>query len=148
MANLLQVHSRTSLSSQPHGQGFAAATSRNDEGRQIVPLMRAMTIGRINGTICLPSSFLLVAAANPCPCGWLDSDVRECTCSKFAIERYRSRLSGPLLDRIDLQVLVETVSLKVLRQEKAGESSAVVRDRVLLARERQRARFADTPIRT
>ena len=109
---------------------------------------RSMTIGRVHGTIRLPASFLLVAAANPCPCGWLGTNVRECTCSAFAIDRYRSRLSGPLLDRIDLQVLVDTVTLEELRDERPSPPSSVMREKVLLARERQRARFAGTPIRT
>jgi magnesium chelatase family protein len=109
---------------------------------------RSMTIGRVHGTIHLPSSFFLVASANPCPCGWAGMQGRECTCSKLAIERYRSRISGPLLDRIDLQVLVKPVALKVLREERPAEPSSVMRERVIAARERQKARFAGTPIRT
>ena len=103
---------------------------------------RFVTISRVHNTITLPASFLLAAAANPCPCGYLYSGVRECTCSDGAIDRYRSRLSGPLLDRIDLQVYVQPVSLEELRSEKAGESSAAMRDRVCAARERQEARLA------
>ena len=109
---------------------------------------RSMTIGRVHGTICLPASFLLVAAANPCPCGWHGFKQRECTCSPSAVERYYSRLSGPLLDRIDLQVPVLPISLEELRDEHPGESSAAMRDRVAIARERQAKRFAGTPIRT
>jgi magnesium chelatase family protein len=108
---------------------------------------RAITIARVNGTLRLPSSFMLVAAANPCPCGWLGTGVRECTCGKVSIDRYRSRLSGPLLDRIDLQVLVGPVSIQKLRSERAGESSAKIRDRVTDARERQRARLAPWGLR-
>ena len=103
---------------------------------------RAITIGRVHGTIHLPASFLLVAAANPCPCGWAHSGVRECQCSQSAIDRYRARLSGPLLDRIDLQVSVQPVSLAALRDDQPAEASAVIRERVALARERQRARLA------
>jgi len=103
---------------------------------------RHVTIGRINGTIRLPASFLMVAAANPCPCGWLDSGARECTCGAGAIERYRMRLSGPLLDRIDLHVYVQPVPLAELRRAETGESSATIRDRVVAARERQAARLA------
>jgi magnesium chelatase family protein len=109
---------------------------------------RAMTIGRVHGTLHLPASFFLVAAANPCPCGWFGMKGRECTCSKLAIDRYRSRISGPLLDRIDLQVLVKPVTLKELRDEAPAEPSSFMRERVLVARERQKARFAGTPIRT
>jgi magnesium chelatase family protein len=108
---------------------------------------RAITIARVNGTLRLPASFMLVAAANPCPCGWLGTDVRECTCGKASIDRYRSRLSGPLLDRIDLQVLVGPVSVQKLRSGHPGESSARMRDRVTEARERQRARLAPWGLR-
>lgn len=108
---------------------------------------RTMTISRINGTIKLPASFLLVAAANPCPCGWLYSMSRECTCSRAAIDRYRSRLSGPLLDRIDLQVHVGAVSLEELRREAPGEPSATMRERVVAARDRQQVRLASAGIR-
>jgi magnesium chelatase family protein len=103
---------------------------------------RTITIGRVHGTIHLPASFLLVAAANPCPCGWLFSGVRECQCSNFAIDRYRAQLSGPLLDRIDLQVSVHPVPLSVLRDEKPGVPSAKIREHVTAARERQQARLA------
>jgi magnesium chelatase family protein len=102
---------------------------------------RNVVIGRVNKTIRCPASFLLVAAANPCPCGWLDSNVRECTCSRGAIERYKLRLSGPILDRIDLQVFVQPVRLKELRDMHPGESSAAVRARVVAARDRQRHRL-------
>jgi len=102
---------------------------------------RAVVVSRINGTIRLPASFLLAAAANPCPCGWLESGVRECTCSPSAIERYKLRLSGPLLDRIDLQVYVPPVSLADLRAAEPGEPSAAIRARVVAARERQHARL-------
>jgi magnesium chelatase family protein len=108
---------------------------------------RTMTISRINGTIRLPASFLLVAAANPCPCGWLYTTIRECTCSRAAIDRYRARLSGPLLDRIDLQVTVGPVSHDELRREAPGEPSSAMRERVLAARERQRARLAPAGLR-
>lgn len=103
---------------------------------------RVVTISRVNGTIRLPASFLLVAASNPCPCGWLQSGVRECTCSRTAVDRYRARMSGPLLDRIDLQVYVGPVDLQTLRDPTPAEPSAAIRERVIAARERQRARLA------
>jgi magnesium chelatase family protein len=109
---------------------------------------RSVVIGRVNKTIRCPASFLLVAAANPCPCGWLDSRVRECTCSKTAIERYKLRLSGPLLDRIDLQVFVEPVRLEELRSMEPGEPSSAVRARVVAARDRQAARLREYNLRT
>ncbi len=103
---------------------------------------RVVQIARANGSIALPASFLLVAAANPCPCGWLGSGARECTCGPAAIERYRSRLSGPLLDRIDLQITVPPVSIAELRASAPGEPSAAIRERVAAARQRQRERLA------
>jgi magnesium chelatase family protein len=103
---------------------------------------REVVIGRVHGTIRLPASFLLVAAANPCPCGYLASGVRECTCPGAAIDRYRARLSGPLLDRIDLQVYAKNVPLAQLRDGRPGESSDGIRARVVAARERQRSRLS------
>jgi magnesium chelatase family protein len=104
---------------------------------------RSIVISRINGTIRLPASFLLVAAANPCPCGWLGSGTRECTCGAGSIDRYRAKLSGPLLDRIDLHVFVQPVPLAQLRRAEPAESSAAMRARVTAARDRQRARLVD-----
>jgi magnesium chelatase family protein len=109
---------------------------------------RAITIARASGTLRLPASFMLVAAANPCPCGWLGSSVRECTCGSGAIDRYRARLSGPLLDRIDLQVQVNPITITQLRDEAPGEPSAEMRARVMQARERQYARLARFGLRT
>ena len=103
---------------------------------------RVVTIARVSGTITLPASFLLVAAANPCPCGWLHSDVVTCTCGPAALGRYRARLSGPLLDRIDLQVYVKPVPLPLLRDDQPGESSARMRARVCEARDRAERRLA------
>lgn len=102
---------------------------------------RIVAIDRVHGALRLPASFLLVAAANPCPCGWRLSGVRECLCGPGALERYQLRLSGPLLDRIDLQVYVQPVPLTELRAHEPGESSAAIRARVLAARDRQRARL-------
>jgi magnesium chelatase family protein len=109
---------------------------------------RTVTIARVHGVIRLPASFLLVAAANPCPCGWRSSGVRTCTCGPRTLERYRAKLSGPLLDRIDLQVFAEPVSLEDLRRGPPAESSAAIRARVLAARDRQRARLSRFNVRT
>jgi magnesium chelatase family protein len=108
---------------------------------------RAMTIGRVHGTVRVPASFLLVAAANPCPCGWLGSPARECTCSAASVDRYAAKLSGPLMDRIDLQVAVQPVPLHELRRGEPAESSANIRDRVVAARERQSARLTPFGLR-
>lgn len=109
---------------------------------------RRVIIGRVSGRIELPASVLLAASANPCPCGWLGSGDRQCTCSLAQIERYRSRLSGPLLDRMDLQIFVPSVDLGDLRRESPSESSATIRDRVLAARDRQTHRLAAFGCRT
>jgi magnesium chelatase family protein len=102
---------------------------------------REIVVGRAHGTVRFPASFFLVASANPCPCGWYGSEIRSCVCSPPMIERYRARLSGPMLDRIDLHVNVKPVSLLELRRLQPGESSDDVRARVVAARERQRARL-------
>lgn len=109
---------------------------------------RAVTVGRVQGTVTMPASFLLVAAANPCPCGWAGSRRRVCTCSPGAVMRYRARLSGPLLDRVDLQIFVQNVQLADLRSQDPAESSACIRQRVMAARLRQEQRLRDFGCRT
>jgi len=109
---------------------------------------RMVTISRVSGTVTLPASFLLVASANPCPCGWYGSGERTCTCSSRQVRRYLSRLSGPVLDRIDLHTRVSNIEFSVLRDETAGESSTQIRERVAAARERQRERLAPYGVRT
>jgi len=117
--------------------------------RQTLEVMRQpiedsfVTISRAAGTLTFPSRFMLVAAMNPCPCGYYGDPKRECRCSPPKIEKYRQRISGPLLDRIDLHVEVPTVEYRDLASTEVGESSAVVRERVVAARERQIERFAN-----
>lgn len=101
-----------------------------------------VTISRSAGKITLPCAFMLVAAMNPCPCGYLGDPKHECRCSPTQIQRYRSRISGPLLDRIDIHIEAPALSLTELRSEKTGETSSSIRDRVELSRVRQHARFA------
>jgi magnesium chelatase family protein len=101
---------------------------------------RTVSLVRARRTVTYPADFMLVAALNPCPCGHLGSTVRTCTCSLQGIARYRSRLSGPLLDRIDMHVDVPAVPYRELATAAPGEPSAPVRERVEGARERQRAR--------
>jgi magnesium chelatase family protein len=103
-----------------------------------------VTISRSAGKVTLPCSFMLVAAMNPCGCGYLGDPRHECRCSPAQIQRYRARISGPLLDRIDLHVEAPSLSIEELRQTRPGETSAVIRARVETARLRQRARFAGT----
>ncbi len=102
-----------------------------------------VTISRSAGKITLPCHFMLVAAMNPCPCGYLGDAKHECRCSPAQIQRYRARISGPLLDRIDLHIEAPALSIAELRGSAAGESSAAIRARVETARQRQRERFPD-----
>ena len=102
-----------------------------------------VTISRAAATLSFPSRFMLVASMNPCPCGYLGHARQECVCQPHVIERYRGRLSGPLLDRIDLHVSVPAIGFDDLETSPAGESSAVVRARVIEARQRQLQRFDD-----
>jgi magnesium chelatase family protein len=99
-----------------------------------------VTITRSGGSVTYPARFTLVAATNPCPCGWLGDPVRACRCTQAVVDGYQRRLSGPLLDRIDLQVGVRRVPLAELAAEPRGEPSLAVRERVLAARARQHAR--------
>ena len=98
---------------------------------------RLVSISRASYKVDLPAEILLVAAMNPCHCGYLGDGTDRCECTPGQIARYRNRVSGPLLDRIDLHVEVPQQSITALRRASPGESSAVVRERVLLARERQ-----------
>ncbi len=104
-----------------------------------------VTISRAAGKFTFPSRFSLVAAMNPCPCGYLGDPARDCRCSPNQIEKYRQRISGPLLDRIDLHIDVPAVNYKDLRAETGGESSAVIRERVEEARNVQLTRFVSHP---
>lgn len=106
-----------------------------------------VSISRAAGKITLPSQFMLVAAMNPCPCGYLGDKSRKCHCSPVQIQRYRSRLSGPLLDRIDIHVEAPALSIDELRTAEHGESSATMRKRITSAREIQKRRFAGTSLR-
>jgi magnesium chelatase family protein len=101
-----------------------------------------VTISRAATSLSYPAQFMLGAAMNPCPCGYLGDPGRACTCGGVAVNRYLARLSGPLLDRIDIHIEVPAVPYRELSCERSGEPSAVVRDRVNLARQRQLDRFA------
>jgi magnesium chelatase family protein len=107
---------------------------------------KVVTISRAQGSLTFPANFQLAAAMNPCPCGYYGDPVRPCTCSSTMITRYQKRISGPLMDRIDIHMQVPRVEYQKLRDLKPGESSAEVRARVEAARERQRERFAGTSI--
>lgn len=105
-----------------------------------------VTISRVAGSLTYPCSVMLVAAMNPCPCGNFGSGVKQCSCSETAVERYLSRISGPLLDRLDLHVEVTAVDYDSISDKQAGESSAEIRKRVTAAREIQRKRYEGTGV--
>lgn len=102
---------------------------------------RRVTISRAKMTMDYPAAFMLVAAMNPCPCGYYNHPTRECTCAPGAVNRYLSKISGPLLDRIDLHIEVTPLSHEALAEKKFGESSAVIRQRVIAARKIQEERY-------
>ena len=104
-----------------------------------------VTISRAAGSMTFPSQFMLVAAMNPCPCGYYGDLKRECRCGPVQVQRYRQRISGPLLDRIDLHVEVPLIDYRELAASEAAEPSAAVRERVGKTRARQRDRFANDP---
>jgi magnesium chelatase family protein len=99
-----------------------------------------VTITRAAGSVVYPARFMLVAATNPCPCGWAGDSRRACRCTPAVVEAYQRKLSGPLLDRIDLKVTVRRVPPNVLANEPIGETSLLVRRRVVAARARQLGR--------
>lgn len=103
-----------------------------------------VTISRSAGKVTLPCCFMLVAAMNPCPCGYLGDKRRECRCTPSQIQRYRAKVSGPLLDRIDIHIEAPAVNVSDLRSAQAGECSETVRARTIAARQKQQKRFEGT----
>lgn len=104
-----------------------------------------VTVSRSKLSLEFPANFMLAAAMNPCPCGYFTDPNKECTCAPPQIQRYMARISGPLLDRIDIHIEVPAVKYKELSAETKSESSSTVRDRVIKAREIQIKRFSDIP---
>jgi magnesium chelatase family protein len=102
----------------------------------------AVTLSRAAMSLSYPARFMLAAAMNPCPCGFHGSTVRSCVCTTAEVRRYLARVSGPLLDRIDLHLEVPAVAYRHLSDERSGEPSAAIRERVGRARARQHERFA------
>jgi magnesium chelatase family protein len=109
---------------------------------------KLVTISRSSGSLCFPANFMLVAARNPCPCGYHGDPTHECTCSRGMIEGYEKRVSGPMLDRIDIHVEVPRVEYDKLAGSTLGEPSEEIRARVEAARQLQRQRFAGTRMST
>jgi len=104
---------------------------------------RVVSISRAKFSVEYPASFMLVAAMNPCPCGYYNHPDRECVCAPGVVQKYLSKISGPLLDRIDIHIEVTPVSFEELSTDRKGEKSVEVRKRVSMARERQTVRFKD-----
>jgi magnesium chelatase family protein len=120
--------------------------------RNVLEVMRqpvedgTVTIARASMSLTFPSRFMLAAAMNPCPCGFFNDPSRECTCTPPIIQRYVSKISGPLLDRIDIHIDMPAVRFQELRQDGGGEGSETIRERVVKARQRQLRRFAGEKI--
>ncbi len=107
---------------------------------------KMVTISRAQGTVTYPANFILIAAMNPCPCGYYGDPVRECSCTSNTIMRYQKRISGPLLDRIDIHVEVPRIDYEKLADKRKAEDSATIRVRVQAARERQLQRLTGTKL--
>jgi len=107
-----------------------------------------VTIARASASLTYPSRFMLVAAMNPCPCGYFTDPTRNCVCTPTAVQRYRSKVSGPLLDRIDLHIEVPAVHFRDLTIETVDESSETIQKRVQVARAFQTARYQEEGIRS
>ncbi len=120
--------------------------------RQAIEVLRqpmedgAVTISRVHGTLTYPCRVMVVAAMNPCPCGYFGHPTRACTCSKGAVAKYLGRISGPLLDRLDLHIDVPPVDYDSLANHQKSESSAAIRQRVMRVRQIQQQRFQDNKI--
>lgn len=106
---------------------------------------RKITISRVRCNVDYPASFMLVASMNPCPCGYYNHPTKTCVCTQAQVQKYLGRISGPLLDRIDLQVEVIPVSFEKMSDARPSEPSAAVRERVVRARRIQEQRYADVP---
>ena len=106
---------------------------------------RKVTISRAKIALDFPASFMLIASMNPCPCGFYNHPDRECTCPPGAVQKYLNKISGPLLDRIDLHVEVTPVAFSELSAVKQSENSTVIRERVIKAREKQAERYKNNP---
>jgi magnesium chelatase family protein len=107
-----------------------------------------VTISRAKGTLTFPAQFILIAAMNPCPCGYYGDNGRKCKCSPNQVERYISKISGPLLDRIDIHIDVMPVSFHKLRSKKEGTGSAEIKEQVMIARGKQAQRFGNGKVST
>ncbi|MEE8318573.1 MAG: YifB family Mg chelatase-like AAA ATPase [Dehalococcoidales bacterium] len=123
-----------------------------DVGHTLLEVLRQpledklVTISRAQGRVTFPANFMLVGAMNPCPCGYHGDPFRQCTCSPGLVSRYQHRISGPFIDRVDIFIEVPHIDYEKLADDRLGEPSAAVQNRVQTARSRQRDRFAGTPL--
>ena len=106
---------------------------------------RKITVSRIRCNVEYPASFMLVASMNPCPCGYYNHPTKACVCNPGQVQRYLNRISGPLLDRIDIQIEIVPVPFEKISEKQQAESSASIRERVICARKMQEKRFANHP---
>jgi magnesium chelatase family protein len=117
-------------------------------GSRVLEVMRqpmedkVVTISRAQGSLTFPANFQLIGAMNPCPCGYYGDPVKTCTCALGMVQKYQKRISGPMLDRFDIHVEVPRVEYDKLTNQRLGESSATIRERVEIARQRQISRFS------
>ncbi|MEY3918248.1 MAG: hypothetical protein RLZZ132_583, partial [Bacteroidota bacterium] len=109
---------------------------------------RKVPISRAHGTVEFPANFLLISAMNPCPCGYFHHPEKPCTCKPYQVDRYLHRISGPLLDRIDMHLEVFPLGYSDMFKSHESESSQVIRERIGIARDIQKARFKEMSIRT
>ena len=107
---------------------------------------RQITIARAKNTVVYPSSVMLVASMIPCPCGYYTHPTKQCTCTAMQVQKYLGRISGPLLDRIDLQIEIAPLTFDEMSQTTASEPSTAIRERVVKARQRQEERYRDHPL--
>jgi len=118
-------------------------------GARVLEVMRqpmedkVVTISRAKGSLTFSANFQLIAAMNPCPCGYYGDSLKPCTCAPSTVTKYQKRISGPLLDRIDIHIEVPRVDYEKLSGDRVGESSETIRQRVQAARNKQRSRFAN-----
>ena len=106
---------------------------------------RQITISRIKSTISYPANLMLIASMNPCPCGYYNHPTKACVCSPGQVQKYLNKISGPLLDRIDIQIEIVPVPFDKISDQRQGEASSVIRNRVIQARRIQEQRYADHP---
>lgn len=104
---------------------------------------RQITISRIKSTISYPANLMLIASMNPCPCGYYNHPTKACVCSPGQVQKYLNKISGPLLDRIDIQIEIVPVPFDKISDQRQGESSNIIRQRVIKARQIQERRYTE-----